>query len=773
MNRLILLLCIACFFQGKSVGQSPDSALSVYNNRFPQEKIHIHFDKDTYLPGETVWMKAYLMCDGRPSSVSKNLYIDWTDVDGRLLLHSVSPITEGGAGSYFKIPAWVKNGVVHVKAYTQWMLNFDEAFLYNKDIPVLMPIETPNLVPEKILTSLSFFPEGGDLVNGVSSILAFEALDQHNRAARVSGVIRTSANMVVDSFYTSFNGMGTIRFKPTPGEHYTAFWCDQDGTAHNKTVPDAKTNGLVLHAEPFKNDQIHYRLEKSADASKLTRIIVIGTINQKQVYRNSLTLENNTAEASIDASGLPAGMMQLTAFDGNLSPLAERVIFVNNQKAYSKVRLKKESVNLNKRARNEISIEIPDSLVTNLSVSITDAGLGRDSSKNIYSDLLIAGDLKGSIPDAASFLSDSVNANENLDLLLLTHGWRRFSWETVVSGKFPELKYGRDAGFLSVMGEIRNGQDLDSRDSMAVLMISRDRKKHLLKLPVDEAGKFGKSGLVFYDSIQVVYRFNHATKLGNNSQISLYSGLLPALTPAKADEPAFEWMRVPDVILEKEMNGNLIEIQDHSVPSMAMNYVITPRMDSLGKNTESTSHYLNTMFADLHFPATLKENEPGGDGQLASYKVNSSAALRSNVNITLDGSPVAMDDLKTVSMKEVLFIKFLPKTNQKNLPTLAITSRQSAELTEVLENKTGFAILKGYTPVREFYQPLYGNSKMEDFHAEDFRSTLYWNPKLRLDKSTRKMNLVFYNNDISNKFRIVVEGMNQDGKLCRIEELIK
>jgi hypothetical protein len=270
-----------------------------------------------------------------------------------------------------------------------------------------------------------------------------------------------------------------------------------------------------------------------------------------------------------------------------------------------------------------------------------------------------------------------------------------------------------------------------------------------------------------------VYRFNHATKLGSNSQISLYSGLLPALTPAKADEPAFEWMRVPDVILEKEMNGNLIETQDHSVPSLAMNYVISPRVDAMGKNTESTAHYLNTMFADLRFPATLKENEPGGDGRLASYKVNSTTAPRSNVNITLDGNPVAMDDLKTVSMKEVLFIKFLPKTNQKNLPTLAITSRQSTELAEVLENKTGFAILKGYTPVREFYQPRYDNSKMEDYHAEDFRSTLYWNSKVRLDKSTRKMNLVFYNNDISNKFRIVVEGMNQDGKLCRIEELIK
>ncbi len=89
------------------------------------------------------------------------------------------------------------------------------------------------------------------------------------------------------------------------------------------------------------------------------------------------------------------------------------------------------------------------------------------------------------------------NANEHLNLLLLTHGWRRFNWETVVSGKFPELKYPRDAGFLSVMGEIRNGTNLDAQDSMALLMISRDRKKHVLKLPVDEDGKFGQNGLYF------------------------------------------------------------------------------------------------------------------------------------------------------------------------------------------------------------------------------------------------------------------------------------
>ena len=771
MNRLTLLICTACLFGSRLFGQSPDSALSVYNSKFPQEKLHIHFDKDTYLPGETIWMKAYLTSESRPSGVSKNLYFDWTDVDGRLLLHSVSPITEGGASSYFKIPAWVKNGVIHVKAYTQWMLNFDNAFLYNKDIPVLMPIEGTNAVAEKNQITINFFPEGGDLVNGVSSILAFEALNQHYKPVSLQGVIKNSNNTIVDSFSTKFKGMGYVVFKPVAGEHYTASWTDNNGEMHSTPVPDAKANGLVLHADPYNNEQIHYKLAKSVDASNLTKIIVVGTVNQKVVYRNSLMLENNVAEGNIPATAFPCGVLQLTAFDGNLSPLAERVVFINNQKAYTKVQMKKEAVNLTKRARNEISVTIPDSLVTNLSISVTDAGLGYDSSNNIYSDLLIAGDLKGTIPGAASFLTNSANDNEHLDLLLLTHGWRRFNWETVISGKFPELKFPRDAGFLSIRGEIKNGTDLDGQDSMALLMITKDRKKNVYKIPVDEEGNFGKNGLFFYDSVQVVYKFNHTAKLNNNTQISLYSGLLPALSPAKADEPSFAWVKVPDVILEKEMNGNLIEIHDNSVAAPAMSYAITPVRDSLGKNSENAAHYLNTMFVDLRFPASIRDNMPAGDTRLASYRVNS-FALRSNVNITLDGTPVAMDDLKSVSMKEVLFIKFLPKSNQKALPTLAITSRQALDQENIMENKTGFAIVKGYTPAREFYHQHYDN-KIEDFQATDYRSTLYWNPKLRLDNSNRKMSIVFFNNDISNKFRVVIEGMNQDGKLCHIDEIIK
>ncbi len=117
------------------------------------------------------------------------------------------------------------------------MLNFDNAFLYNKDIPVLMPIEGVNPVAEKNQTTINFFPEGGDLVNGVTSILAFEALNQHNKPVTLQGVLKNSSNKVVDSFSTKYKGMGYIVFKPMAGEHYTASWTDNNGEIHSAPVP--------------------------------------------------------------------------------------------------------------------------------------------------------------------------------------------------------------------------------------------------------------------------------------------------------------------------------------------------------------------------------------------------------------------------------------------------------------------------------------------------------------------------------------------------------
>ena len=176
----------------------------------------------------------------------------------------------------------------------------------------------------------------------------------------------------------------------------------------------------------------------------------------------------------------------------------------------------------------------------------------------------------------------------------------------------------------------------------------------------------------------------------------------------------------------------------------------------------------------MRFPATMKKM-PAGDVQFASVKGKPGAApaKQPNVMVTMDGTPMGMDDLAGVNMKEVLFIKLVGKSSPKALPVLAITSRQALDQNVILNSKTGFTYLTGYTPAREFYGPKYTTDKILDFHPSDFRTTIYWNPKVRLDKGHKTAKLTFYNNDISNRLRIVVEGMDEEGHLTHLEEIIK
>ena len=87
--------------------------------------------------GETIWYKAYIMNGIFAADESKTFYVDWTDDKGKLLSHNIIPVVYATAAGQFDIPADYTGKYIHVKAYTKWMLNFDSAFLYNKDIRVI------------------------------------------------------------------------------------------------------------------------------------------------------------------------------------------------------------------------------------------------------------------------------------------------------------------------------------------------------------------------------------------------------------------------------------------------------------------------------------------------------------------------------------------------------------------------------------------------------------------------------------------------------------
>jgi hypothetical protein len=137
MKQLIAAVFVFSLSIPIAGAQNFGNNLQTYANNFTEERIYLHYDKSSYAPGETIWFKTYLMQTIFPAGDSKTVYIDWTDENGKLLLHTLGPVQDGTSYGQFAIPENYKGQYIHVKAYTKWMLNFDSSFLYNKDLRVL------------------------------------------------------------------------------------------------------------------------------------------------------------------------------------------------------------------------------------------------------------------------------------------------------------------------------------------------------------------------------------------------------------------------------------------------------------------------------------------------------------------------------------------------------------------------------------------------------------------------------------------------------------
>jgi|GEM_PF-4067379 len=188
---------------GRCLGQMPDSILLRHENGVSPEKIYIHYDRDNYLLGDTVWFKAYLFT-GSAKSKSKNFYFELFDDKGKLLKRIIAPIFESTASGSLVIPDDDKITGLLCRAYTAAILNVDAAFVYSQQLPVInLKHETRSSTNNS--ASIRFLPEGGDLVNDIPSAVAFKITDLNGFPVEGSGKV-----MFKDSVVAAFSTIGKL-----------------------------------------------------------------------------------------------------------------------------------------------------------------------------------------------------------------------------------------------------------------------------------------------------------------------------------------------------------------------------------------------------------------------------------------------------------------------------------------------------------------------------------------------------------------------------------
>lgn len=116
-----------------------DSLIALLNNNLVAlENVYIETDRNYYLAGDTIWFSAFVLDNQNmdSTSLSKILYVDLINTDNKLEKHIKLLIRNGRAKGDFTLAKNVENGKYRLRAYTQYMRNFQSEFLFEKDIPV-------------------------------------------------------------------------------------------------------------------------------------------------------------------------------------------------------------------------------------------------------------------------------------------------------------------------------------------------------------------------------------------------------------------------------------------------------------------------------------------------------------------------------------------------------------------------------------------------------------------------------------------------------------
>lgn len=792
----LTILCLILFVQAFSQLPNLDSLLGEYRQKAAQEKIHIHFDNSRYLPGQTIWYKAYLLKGDEPSNLSKNLYLDWFDANGKLLSRTIAPVTNAVSFGNYTVPETFKGSHIQVLAYTRWMLNFDSAFLFRQILPVTnTQLPAPVVGAMVPVTTLQFFPEGGDLVEDIPSMLAFKAINSEGMPVSVTGTIYNKSKQPVCPFATTHNGMGKVSFTPSPGEIYTAEWADPQGNIRTTELPIAKSSGMVITLSEAADNR-YFSIQRRADSEeRFKRISVVATLNEQLLFRANANLTDKTKiTASMPVADFPSGVVRITVFDMNRQPVAERIFFVNNEEYKLIPGLITDTLNLDKRGKNVYQLSLPDTVPATLSVAVTDGQDLYDTSRNIFSQFLLSSEIRGYIHQPAYyFSSDAGIVLQDLDLVMLTNGWRRFAWENVLAGTTPWLRYPRDTGYLSIAGKIDNLSDarIKRAETLNLILMAKDSTKQFIFTPLKPDGSFREDDLVLFDTTKVFYQLNK-TFIPARSRVNISNTFLPfdslrtigSLQKYLPDTTGMA--RIKAIMAEQKRVEELMK--QASLKEVIVRTKIKTRLQEMDeKYTRSglfqggLSRDFNivddqTAFASPSAFAYLQSRVAGLQINNA-YSTNPSATWRRQpVSYFLDEIATDASMLASISMSNVAYIKvfdppFFGAIGGGAGGAIAVYTRRGDD-TKTMSVGMNYTLLPGYTPIREFYAPNYAEKQI-NFTQTDLRRTLHWIPNLLYDGKGKQLVFSFYNNDISKTLQVVVQGITQDGKLIYLSKLLQ
>jgi hypothetical protein len=420
---------------------------------------------------------------------------------------------------------------------------------------------------------------------------------------------------------------------------------------------------------------------------------------------------------------------------------------------------------------------------------------------NIISRLLLTGDIKGYVHDPYYYFSNSSDSvTQYLDLVMLTHGWRRFKWDQLALGKLPVIKY-PPQDYLSIKAEVFgvDASRIPKEENINVILRKKDSSIQMLNLPRVSPAKFGISGFIFYDTAQAYYQFNINRRLSSEAAVVFNTGLFNGYRKIKFLTTTYAgWSAGDSALLRKnrfvmEESVKLKSLSDKKVQTLES---VTVKARPKSATQKLDEEYASGLFSggDAYTFDLTNDAIIGSYQDIFTYLQGKVAGLQITTGGAMGGAPslqwrgstpslylnemqVDASQLQSTPVSDIAMVKVFRPGSGVGFGggaggTIAIYTKKGEKRIDPTIKGLDQARLIGYSPVKEFYSPDYGQLN-EQNNTQDIRTTLYWNPYILTDKGNRKATVQFYNSDISRKLRVVLEGVNVNGKLSRVEKVIQ
>lgn len=837
-NKPLLFLLSVCGLLAMTArGENPPAKVifeqymnqaQTFSNNYPREKAYLHFDNTSYYVGDTIWFKAYVTLAEKQvfSSISRPLYVELVDQAGHVTDKQIIKLSQGEGSGQFVLPQSMLSGYYEVRAYTRWMLAFSDPQYFSRTFPIYQlshsdqlerSISTYELSPsmekrpeetrEKL--SLRFFPEGGQLVEGITSQVAFKAESKNEGNIQLSGTLYTKEGQEITSFETLHDGMGAFEYTPSalPAIAKVNF----QGKKYEFTLPKALPSGYVLKVDNNAG-AISVTVSCNAATPQDTLAVFISHQGRPYAYQLIYCQANEPQQFTVLSRKLPAGVLQISLLNRAGNTLCDRFVFASPRaplqilpKGLKEIYAPYAPIRCELQLNNAIGEPMPGKL----SVSIRDAVRSdyMEYDNNIFTDLLLTSDLKGYIHQPGYYFTESsLRKQKELDILLMVHGWRKYDMTQQI-GISPFTPLQLPESQLVLYGQVKSTILKNKLKDIALsVMVKRDAEIITGQTVTDENGHFSIPLEDFEGSMEAVIQTRKVGKERNkDASIFIDRHFSPATRAYSYKELHPEWGNIAHWQQEAEKFDSLYMDSIRRVDGLYLLDEVEIKSKRRRQSTNMATK-INEQSIDAYYDIRQAVDQLRDNGKVVTTIPEVMEKLnplfywdRKDDSCTYRQKPICyIMDNKILSSTEVNMMlteidglasiiiskgtggiddEIIQNTKMSNSNDVDVSELDKYSIFYLIPlprhdvlNKhetaalgTRQTVMQGYTPVLEYYSPAYPDKELYMDKA-DKRRTLYWNPSVQTDENGKAV-IECYNNQYSTPLIIQAETLSNDGKL--------